>query len=227
MTDLQTMLSNAARPGHNPAVPTDVVDADVARAHRALVHRRARRTGTRTVLAAALALGSFAVVHIQHGPSSKTAAAPVTVPAPAPARASRPTVSPAIKLVAYTGTQPPGYTVDSIPAGWEIQGVDDYALVIAPIGYPSQSIYDFEGKLVVMLDSVDEQPPTDGVPVPVGSGKGLVSHLNPGEPILYFTDATGHGVIVQQPPALHWTDAELGQFGAGVHVNATARQGHG
>ena len=41
-------------------------------------------------------------------------------------------------------------------------------------------------------------------------------------------DAPGHKwVDVQAPLSLHWTDAQLGQFAAGVHVNAGAEAGVG
>ena len=128
MTDLETLLSNAGRQAgaSDPAL----VDADVARGRRALTHRRMRRTGTRSLLVGALAVGSLAVVHTQSGHSAGTTAAkaPATTP-PSPAT-TKPSTQTARSRAgpsswsAYTGTQPEGYTVDSGPSGWEIQGVD-------------------------------------------------------------------------------------------------------
>ncbi len=224
MKDLSSLLHDAA---HTPrTAPTnEQVDADVSRGRRAMHRRTARRVGTRSVLVGALALGTFAVVHPQGGGGSNPGA--VTAQPQAPSSAAPIVTSKPVELVAYTGKQPPGYTVGSIPAGWEVQGVDDYNLVIAPVGLPNKRLDVFEGKLVVMLGSVGQKAPTDGVTVAVGSRQGLVSHFNPGAPILYFTDAAGHLVVIQQPKALHWSDAQLAAFGSGVHVNATAKQGLG
>ena len=142
MTDLDTLLSQAA---HSPATPAPeaVVDADLARGRRALNHRRMRRTGTRSVLAGALAIGAFAAYSPGSHPAgtaprraagcTPTRQASLTPPRPATGKAAA--VPAGIKLVAYTGEQPKGYTVDSVPAGWELQGVNNFALVIAPVGY--------------------------------------------------------------------------------------------
>jgi hypothetical protein len=247
MTDLHSLLTNAAHPDL-PTPSPDQVEADVARGHRALVHRTMRRTGTRSVLVGALALGTFAVVHPEgsHRGAQPTAIAPATrtttvapvirttTVAPvirtttvAPTK-PKTTVQPAIRLVAYTGAQPAGYTVNQVPAGWEIQGVNNFALAIAPTGFADQDLNDFVGKLVVMLISKDEKPPTDGVPVDVGvPGTGRISHDNPGEPILTFKDESGHWLDIQVPASLHWTDAQVAAFGNHVHANATAEAGAG
>jgi hypothetical protein len=223
MTDLDTLLSQAA---HSPVHPASesLVDADVARGHRALVHRTMRRTGTRSVLAATLAVGTFAAVHASGHPAggtSTTALKPST-------QQVRPAVAPTVKLVAYTGAQPAGYTVDSVPAGWEIQGVTNFALAIAPVGFADQSLDSFQGKLVVMLMSKGQEPPTTGVPVDVGvPGTGRISHSNPGEPILTFQDSAGRWLDIQVPASLHWTDAQVVAFGAAVHANGSAVAGQG
>ena len=213
MTDLQSLFSQAARAGDGPAAE-GVVDADLVRGRRALTHRRMRRTGTRSVLAAALAIGTFAAVSPHGGHDSASTATGK------PASAS-------IKLVAWTGAQPQGYTVDSVPAGWEIQGVNNFVLAIAPIGFPNQRLDVFSGKLVVMLLSPDEAPPTTGTRVDIGvAGTGRISHLNP-EPILTFEDSHGRWLDIQVPVALHWTDAQVVAFGEAVHANATAVAGRG
>ncbi|MDX6255853.1 MAG: hypothetical protein QOJ11_2187 [Frankiales bacterium] len=204
MTDLDTLLSEAAHPDWAP-VPDSLVDADLARGRRAFLHRRMRRTGTRSALAAVVAVGAFAAAQPHGGHSGASA----------------------IRLVDYTGTQPAGYTVDSVPAGWEIQGVSNYDLAIAPVGFADQRIDNFEGKLVVMLLSKDATPPTTGTAVDIGvPGTGRINHANP-EPILDFQDAAGHWVEIQVPVALHWSDAQVTDFGNAVHVNPTAQAGLG
>jgi hypothetical protein len=228
MTDLDQLLAQAAQAHRQPSAPDGVVDADLARGRRALNHRRMRRSGARSVLAAGLAVGAFAVVH-QQGSTSSTPAATAQAPAVTthPATAAAKPVTLSVKLVAYTGAQPEGYTVDSVPAGWEIQGVNNLDLAIAPVGFADQSLNDFEGKLVVMLLSADATPPTTGVPVDVGvAGTGRISHENP-EPILTFKDTSGHWLDIQVPTALHWSDAQVAAFGSAVHANATAVAGVG
>jgi hypothetical protein len=222
MTDLHSLLSQAAQPDGAPA-PDSVVDADLVRGRRALTHRRMRRTGTRSALAAVVAIGTFAAVH-PGGSSSGTTAAPAKTKATTAATKT----NLGVKLVAYTGAQPAGYTVDSVPAGWEIQGVNNDDLAIAPVGFADQDLSVFEGKLVVMLLSKDATPPTTGTPVDLGvAGTGRIDHSNPGEPILTFKDAAGHWLDIQVPPALHWTDAQVAAFGAAVHANSTAVAGVG
>ena len=159
MTDLHSLLSQAAHSDGAPA-PDSVVEADLVRGRRALTHRRMRRTGTRSVLAAVVAIGTFAAVH-PGGSSSGTTAAPATSKAPA-------AVALGVKLVAYTGTQPDGYTVDSVPAGWEIQGVNNFAWPSPRPASPTRTSTTSAGKLVVMLLSKDAKPPTTGTPVDVG-----------------------------------------------------------
>lgn len=238
MTDLDTLLSQAA---HSPTGPASdaTVDADLARGRRALTHRRMRRTGTRSVLAGALAIGAFAAYSPGSHPSTGTTAGkPVTSTATTKAPTLSTTtagksgsVTAGIKLVAYTGEQPEGYTVDSVPAGWEIQGVNDFALAIAPVGFADQSIDSFRGKIVVMLQSMDAKPltPAQGNTVAVGNGTGIVSNFDRQDGLqLNYKDATsGKWVMVQAPLSLHWTDAQLGTFAAGVHVNASAQAGRG
>jgi hypothetical protein len=213
MTDLQTLLFDAGRPGAEPSA--HVVDDDLARGRRALARRRLRRGGTRSLLVAAAAVGSLVVVQAQGVSQRPTQTATKSVP------------SSSIKLVAYTGTQPAGYTVDSVPAGWEIQGVNNYVLTIAAAGDPDRQVDSFAGKLTVMLLSKDGSIPTTGSRVAVGSGYGVISHFDPTTAQLFFTDVAGHVLDIQVPASLHWTDAQIGQFGAAVHVNPSAQAGVG
>jgi hypothetical protein len=223
MTDLDTLLSRAAQSPVPPASDS-IVAADVARGRRALIHRNMRRLGTRTALAAVIAVVAVGAVHVSSGSNGTTSA---TTPTTQVGGVQPNAANPSIKLVAYTGTQPDGYTVDSVPAGWEIQGVNNFALDIAPVGFADKDLNSFAGKLVVMLMSKDEKPPTTGVPVNVGvAGTGRISHFNP-EPILTFQDSAGHWLDIQVPASLHWTDAQVTAFGAAVHANATAEAGVG
>jgi hypothetical protein len=95
-------------------------------------------------------------------------AAPAAVSRPAQSRTST------IALVAWEGTQPPGYRVSEVPKGWVVQGSNPYRLTIAPPHDPSTNPDDFIGKLVVMLQSRDvTRPPTQGTPQPVNGRPGM------------------------------------------------------
>ena len=217
MDDMNSLLTRAATAHSQSPTTAGLVDADLARGRQALARRRLRRGGLRTALVALAAVGTVALLQ----PHTAAPRIPSASQSTDPAR----TIS-GISLVAYTGTQPDGYTVDSVPNGWEIQGVNNYALVIAPKGAADQSLDSFDNKLVVMLISKDASVPTSGPVVAVGSHTGRISHIEPTTQ-LFFSDGAGHTLDVQVPPTLRWTDQQIGQFGAAVHANATAVAGVG
>ena len=217
MTDLETMLSNAGRSGQPHATPDEVVEADLTRGHRALAQRRMRRTGGRALVVGALVAGAFVVVQPQDSDTPSTSAsAPVTSTQGSVAK-------PSINLVAYTGAQPEGFSVGMVPDGWEIQGVDNFVLVIARKGDPDTHIDSYIGKLVVTLQSKGEPDRTDGKEVTVGTATGrIVRDGDPDAARLFFKDAAGHRLVVQVPAELHWSDAQIIEFGKSVHANENA-----
>ncbi|MCU1679035.1 MAG: hypothetical protein JWM93_3793 [Frankiales bacterium] len=236
MTDLQTMFDRATRHGAQTPPPDSVINDDVTRGHRALTRHRTRRVAGRSMVAGALALGAFAVAYPQSAvdrPTTPPAAAattdthetPGTTAGNTPGTTS--TASLGIRLVSYTGAQPEGFTVESVPAGWEIQGVNNNALVIAATGDPDKSLGSFAGKLLVMLQSTDITDIPDGVNVMVGTRPGVISYFEASTAQLFFTDAAGHKVDIQVPQSLSWSDAEIAAFGAAVHVNPNAQAGRG
>lgn len=214
MTDVTSLLQQAARVTTHPSA--DTIAADLRRGRRALARRRLRRGSTGVAAAALVGLGAATLLH-----------APAT-PAPTAQRTRPAFTQPApIQLVAYTGAQPAGYTVDSVPDGWEIQGVNDFVLLIAPKGFPDTSLDSFQGKLTVMLQSVSQTELPPGTAVSVGSHRGWISHIDATAVQLFFTDDAGHKIDIQVPPALHWTDTQIADFGTQVHVNPGAEPGHG
>src|SRR6185503_4736720 len=64
-----------------------------------------------------------------------------------------------IKLVAWVGTQPPGYQVAWMPKGWVVQGSTPFSLVIAAPNDKDKSPDSYLGKLVFMLQSRDATAP--------------------------------------------------------------------
>lgn len=247
MNDLESLLRRAARPGAPGPVPDSVVDDDINRGRRALVRQRIRRGGARTLLAGALLAGGYSVVDAQTGGAGtdRTAGSPMpgvaelageepgTDGSEPKVGLATPTVGtqPAIQLVSYTGEQPAGFTVGSVPQGWELQGADAYSLLIARQGDPDTDIHSFDGKLVVMLQSKDEDAWTAGAEVIVGASTGLIDRdperNGPGNARLFFQDAAGHRLVVQVPAALGWSDAQIAQFGTTVQANANAAAGVG
>jgi hypothetical protein len=172
-----------------------------------------------------------AVVGIQNallpvaGPSAP-ASPSVAQRAPAPGP-SAPQELPSVALVSYEGTQPVGFLVDKVPEGWEVQGADTGVLTLAPIGATDRDINSFVGKIAVTRG---DQLPADltGTEVEVGDADGLVFRMKGGEDgedggkTLFVRQPSGDYLVIQTPPELGWSDEELAEFGAGIHVTDDA-----
>jgi hypothetical protein len=225
---LELALSDA--PGRDARVDPA---ADLARGRRLLRRRRQRLAGLAGVTAAVLC-GVLVPLALQ-------GSAPSHHPAPAAVASSRPqpthsqsgqTTAPAqpsrqIKLVAWVGTQPPGYQVAWMPKGWVVQGSTPYALVMAPPSDKDRSPDSFVGKLVVMLQSRDATaPPASWANQPVNGRQGKFD-VQGDTQILTFKNASGQWVVIQAPVSLGWDSAELAKFAGGVQVLAAAQQGRG
>ncbi len=186
-------------------------DEDLARGRRLLRRRRQRMAGLAGVTAAVL--GGI-LVPLSLGGSAPAAGHPVTQ-------------TQAIKLVAWVGTQPPGYKVDWMPKGWVVQGSDPYALTMAPPNAKDKDPHTFIGKLVVMLQSADASaPPANWTDQPVNGRPGKFD-VQGDTQILIFKAAGGQWVDIQAPVSLGWDRAELAKFGGGVTVLGAAQPGRG
>ena len=229
MNDLKDLLELALSdvPGRDARVDPD---ADLARGRRLLRRRRQRLAG----VTAAVLCGVLVPLALQ-------GSAPSHHPAPAAVASSRPQPSHSqasqtsapdkqsrqIKLVAWVGTQPPGYQVAWMPKGWVVQGSTPFALVMAPPNDKDKSPDSFVGKLVVMLQSRDATaPPADWANQPVNGREGKFDVQGPTQ-ILTFKNASGQWVVIQAPVFLGWDSAELAKFASGVQVLAAAQQGRG
>lgn len=210
MTDLNALLNTATG-----APSTAEVDADIARGRRALRSRRMTVLGGGTfaiVLAAGAGLGGGAFGE-SGAPSVPAASAPAVV-------------SPAMTFVAYTGDQPEGFTVATVPDGWKVQGVNEFTFVIAKPGVDS-SVDSFLGKLVVMLESQDAKGPFEGEAVTIGGRDAVLAKPGDGYGILHWADADGNRLVVQWPLDAGFSDAEMTEFAAGVDVLPGAKSGRG
>jgi len=232
VNDLKDLLELALSDVPGRAARVDPA-ADLARGRRLLRRRRQRLAGLAGVTAAVLC-GVLVPLALQgSAPSHHPAPAAVSSSRPRPTRSQAGRISaPAqqsrqIKLVAWVGTQPPGYQVAWMPKGWVVQGSTPYALVMAPPNAPNKNPDVFSDKLVVMLQSRDATaPPADWANQPVNGREGKFD-VQDDTQILTFKNATGQWVVIQAPVSLGWDSAELAKFAGGVQVLAAAQQGRG
>jgi hypothetical protein len=257
VNDIKDVLGLALDAGPAPGTPADP-GADLARGRKLL--RRRRMAGVAGVAAAMaigavvpFALQGSTTPALQHQsassrqvwgvdsgqtppPSQRLPAghtppagrAPMHGPSVKAGRGSNAAGS--VKLVAWTGTQPPGYRVNWMPSGWTVQGSTPFALVIAPPGDTDTNPDSFVGKLVVMLQSASVTSQPAGTSQPVDGRPGFfesAAQAGGDTEILTFKNNNGQYVVVQAPMSLGWSSAQLAQFCGGVTVLAAAQQGVG
>ncbi|GLW27189.1 hypothetical protein Areg01_01300 [Actinoplanes regularis] len=229
MMNLRDQLADLAG---EPAEPTTVqADADLARGRAALRRRRGLRGAAGSALVVAVAAAAFAFTTT----GTPTGSVPTAGGAPTA------TTADSFRLVAYTGEQPAGFSVDKVPAGWEVQGITEYSLVLGPIGAQPRNSADpqgdvadtdpdsFVGKVAVMLQSVDEKGTPEGETVKVGDQKGILVKKEGDEDgrTLYVPQQNGVNLQIQVWDGIGWSADEIAQFAAGIHVNPNAKQGRG
>ena len=201
----------------------ETVAADVARARRARSRRRLWRvagTGVVAAVATVVATGGT-TAGAQH---NEAASAPS---APAAQQRSATAVLP-VQLTAYTGVQPDGFTVATVPSGWTVRSSDAFAFVVQPPGDTSHMEGDFENAITVMLQG-DSSGPTLGVtPVTVNGRPGTLGASEGGlATLLLFPDGKGHQVLVQVFTKYHLSNAQIIQFADGVGVTDAVQTAKG
>ncbi|MFI6070915.1 hypothetical protein ACIA5C_04890 [Actinoplanes sp. NPDC051343] len=218
MMELHDRLDRLAGPAVD--VSEAQAAADLARGRRALRHRRTVKGAATGVFAVAAATAALA-----YGTASQPAAHPAAAPGSA---VTWPAVVSAA-LVAYHGEQPKGYTIDKVPSGWEIQGVDPSVLTIAPTNAKDKDPHTFVGKIAIMLQSEGEQITPSGTAVTVDGKSGfLITPEGQAEGrTLYVKQPNGVYLIVQIGDARGWSNAAIVEFAAGIHVLPGAQLGKG
>jgi hypothetical protein len=155
--------------------------------------------------------------------------------------ADRPAVAAAAtKLVAYTGKQPKGFSLDKVPDGWFVQADNTSSIVLAPNSVTGQPKADpstnplqdpgsYVGKIAVMLQSKDQKGVPDGTNVKVGDGKGVLVKApdNTDGRTLWVAQPSGIYVLIQFWDGIGLSQEAMVDFGAGVHVEKGAVQGVG
>jgi hypothetical protein len=232
MVDVLKTLPHSVTPA--PAT-AEVVAADLARGHRALIRRRRRR-----IAGSSLVVAAVAVVTV--GATQLTQVGGLRPPAAAGSNATT-QQAPRIQLVNFTGTQPVGFKVSTVPAGWQVISSTRTAFVVAPPGSNAASGdtegsgVSYEGRIAVMLQGMSRLPSDLPVTKVSINGKvGLLGHArdeqepgtrprssnHAGVLWLIFPDAAGNKVLVQVPTSLGLTNDQIVRFAQGITVTSDA-----
>jgi hypothetical protein len=211
MPDVQDVLRSLSHTvDAGPAGP-EIVAGDVARGHHAVRHRRRQR------FAFAFA-GAFVAV----------AAVLVGIGIPTTGSDTR------LELAAYTGDQPAGFKVSTVPDGWQVVSSDQSSFVVAPPGADTSApgageAVSVKDKITVSLQALSsfpEKSPTRAVDI---NGKaGQLGH--PLETLdklsdtrwLVFPGDTGSNVQVQVPASGELNDDQIVAFAEGITVTDQA-----
>jgi hypothetical protein len=233
MSDLLDVLQSLPDGVTSRPAGADVVVADVARGHCALARQRRRRIAFSTVAVA----GAAAVV-AGAGQLTQTGGS-----APPVAKSSRATVqAPRLRLTAYTGPQPAGFKVRTVPAGWHVIWSNKNSFVVAPPGPDgavtktnpaNKRVVSYVGRIAVMLQDASQLPGDSPVTkVTINGKKGVLGLADSGNSTdraawLIFPDGAGHSVLVQVPTSLHLTNDQIVRFAQGITVTKAAMAGVG
>jgi hypothetical protein len=245
MMDLHHRLEEIAGPPVPPTIAQ--LENDLARGRRALRRRRRAQTVVGSALAIAALVAGFTLVGTGAG-TNRDGYGVTDFPAAAGGAGTT--------IVDYTGEQPKAYTIGKIPAGWFIQSSGPYSVVLAPdkaknpgpnVNPSKEPLYDsqdYSGKIMIGLESRDQNGPEGGKRVQVGDAKGaLVPSLGwdiPGRPstpparsgldggaTLWIQQESDPWIIVQVWEGLGFTEQQIIEIGTGVRVKNGAKQAGG
>jgi hypothetical protein len=201
------------------------VVADLSRGRAALHRNRIRVGGAVTAVALALVgtagyLGasSAAAPHHQHVAAETQQHGTVV-----PTRSK-------IKLVDFTGQEPPGFNITSVPQGFDLQtqASNGHEFVLAPPG-ADKVANSFTGKLVVTAEAASELGKWQSFgdhSVTVSGSQGRLG--DDGTATKLWFDA-GHGVVVdvQAWDSIGLTNQQLIEFADGVTTTPALQLSHG
>jgi hypothetical protein len=224
MQDMIDALGDLRGTGTQVPPTAEAVAADIVRGRRALIRRRRRLTGVGVV-----ALGVVTAITVAvSGPLGESGPSVATKQAAQPSGSSGPAESPIVlELATYTGVQPVGFEVDTVPAGWSVHSSDKHAFVAVPPGTGNGASYmdgiavTLQGESVLPANSPVTKVSIDGKDGQLGFSGGREAKW------LIFPDAAGDKVLVQAPTKLGLTDAQIIRFAQGVTVTSQARAARG
>lgn len=225
MPDIMTVLQNLPQ----TSAPADeaVVAADVARGHRAVSRRRQQRIGF-TAAAVAVVAG----VAVGAGQLGTTANHQRTT-------AGTDITAAGLQMVAYTGEQPSGFEVTTVPDGWTVISSQPYEFVVAPPGRetgggpsagpssgPAPVFYD--GRIAVYMVGDGPGPNAshaEKVDINGKPGKlGAFPKTKTSPDAHWLTFPSDHGtVVVQVPDSTGLSNDQILTFARGVTVTDAVR----
>lgn len=217
MNDLTDRLARLDSTASAPSEAT--VAGDLARAHRALGGRRRTRAA---IAGTGLTLGLGAALGVVVAVNGDDTAPPASRP-PVSDRGSEQRAG--VDLVAYTGAQPEGFLLGKVPEGYVVQGSDPFVLTLALPGDDSHYL-DFEGKVVIMLESQDApQRLGDGQQVDVNGQHGVLEDAGAARLLRYFQGE--HLVLVQAWRGIGLTDDQIVELAESITVTSDVEAGVG
>ncbi|MBT0772940.1 hypothetical protein KIH74_28615 [Kineosporia sp. J2-2] len=166
----------------------------------------------RTVLvpvAVALAAAAGVVAFVLPGSDSTTKAAP--------------TQAISAELTAYEGEQPEGFSIEQVPAGWDVLAADAGKLVLAAQDASDRDPNEFEGKILVTVANEAELSTTrpNAHEVKVGDVTATGFDFSGGDSTGLLLPSGDRTLIFQLPGGLEWDEATVADFAAGVHSVGT------
>lgn len=237
MEDIVDVLRALPHPAP-PVAGTEIAAADLARARRALMRRRRNRIRYSGLAVAAVAAVAVSVTQLAQPQGSQ--------PVDTGNSGATTQQASAIRLVAFTGTQPIGFKVSTVPAGWRVISSNEHAFVVAPPGSDAPaavpqasgsqndaggSSVSYDGRIAVMLQGMSrlasDKPVTK---VSINGRDGLLGYAagtkagspNSGAVWLIFPDAAGNKILVQVPTSVGLTNDQIVTFAQGITVTADA-----
>jgi F0F1-type ATP synthase membrane subunit c/vacuolar-type H+-ATPase subunit K len=225
MPDVEDVLRNLSHIEDAGPAGREVVADDVARGHHAVTRRRRQRFA---FAGAFVAVAAAAVVGIGQGMAPVTSSDGVTAAPRTGTQASR------LELVAYTGDQPVGFKVNTVPDGWKVVSSDQSSFVVAPPGVKASpagagepvSVAD---KISVSLQGLSKFPAESPVrKVDINGKKGELGHpLETMDKLsdtwwLFFPGDTGSNVQVQVPASVELSTDQIIAFAEGITVTEEA-----
>lgn len=221
--DIRDALAAVAPPVDPPG--PDVVAADLARGHRAVVARRRRLAVAGAALGVVGVLGLSATVQAARSPDDPgqvgAAAGQQSPGQQSPGQQSPGQQTSGLRLVPYSGPASGSFSTALIPEGWRVQALGRTVLALAPPEVDSGPD-DFIGKIVISVgeDLPEREPATGG---------GTVVHNAADGAIVRVDRADGTYLAVQFPPAVSRSlpEQQLLEFARGVRVGPDAEPAAG
>jgi len=198
----------------NPALgraSEEIVQQDLARGRAAAAHAHRKQAW------AAGGIGGFALAVIVAGgailPALHTGASLQASTADTPQAHTKP----ALQLVSYTGTQPDGYHLGKVPAGFTVESSNKDALILAPAGATDLS-GEFVDRIVVSQQGGFAYS-KDGRQVTINGEPALITLSVDPDPATEVQFTTGgHTVDIQIWPTIKLTDQQIIDFAQSITV---------